>query len=213
MPSPNVFFTSKGREIVSGRLIGTNPTQAEPKNLGWGVGTPTAASSDVAPFQEAAEARVVGTSSQVTTTSTNDTYQVVGTITSSSAQTITETFLSDSASKPASTTLSAAISSTSASSISVTSASGFPGSGTYYVQIDGDVLGVTGSQATTTWTVTRGQNGSTAATHSSGATVTGGNIPGSSAVTNGNLLIHATFTGPALNAGDSLSATTKLSFY
>jgi hypothetical protein len=211
MPT-TVAFTSKGREIVSGRLIGTSPTQVEPKNLGWGIGSATAASSDVAPFQEATESRVAGTSSQVTTTSANDTYQVAGTLTSASSQTITETFLSDSASKPASTTLSAIISSTSATSITVTSAAGFPGSGNYNIQVDGEVMTVTAGQGTTTWTVTRGANGSTAATHASGATVTGGNTPGSTAVTNGSLLLHASFTGLALNNGDSLTATTKLSF-
>lgn len=207
-----VAFVSKGREIVSGRLIGTTPTQAEPKNFGWGTGAGTAATSDVAPFVEAAEARVAGTSSQQTTTSSNDTYQVVGTITSSSNQTITETFLSDSASKPQTTTCNGAISSTSSTSITVTSASGFPGSGNYSIQIDSEVLLVTGGQGTTTWTVTRGTNGSTAATHSNGAVITGGNAPGSTAVTNGSLLIHASFTGLALNTGDSLTGTTKLSF-
>ncbi|WP_439947179.1 hypothetical protein [Streptomyces sp. BBFR109] len=207
-----VAFTSKGREIVAGRLIGTTPSQAEPKYLGWGTGAGTAASSDVAPFTEAAESRVTGTSSQVTTTSTNDTYQVVGTLTAGSSETITETFLSDSASKPAATTLSAAVSTTGATTISVTSASGFPGSGNYNIQVDSEVMTVTGGQGTTTWTVTRGVNGSTAATHASGATVTGGNPPGSTAVTNGSLLIHASFTGLALNSGDSLTATMKLSF-
>ncbi|MEU1800890.1 hypothetical protein [Streptomyces sp. NPDC019937] len=211
MPT-TVAFTSKGREIVTGRMIGTSPTQAEPKNLGWGTGAGTAAATDVAPFTEAAEARVAGTSSLVTTTSTNDTYQVVGTITSASSQTITETFLSDSASKPASTTANGAIASTSSTSITVTSASGFPGSGNYNIQIDSEVMTVTGGQGTTTWTVTRGANGSTAATHSNGAVITGGNTSGSSAVTNGSLLIHASFTGLALNSGDSLTATTKLSF-
>ncbi|MFF1284292.1 hypothetical protein ACFVY4_26570 [Streptomyces sp. NPDC058299] len=211
MPT-TVVFTAKGREIVASRLIGATPSQTEPKNLGWGIGAGTAAASDIAPFQEAAEARVVGTSSQVTTTSTNDTYQVVGTLSSGSSQTITETFLSDSASKPAATTLSSAVSSTSSTSISVSSASGFPGSGNYNIQIDGEVMTVTGGQGTTTWTVTRGVNGSAAATHSAGATVTGGNTPGSSAVSAGNLLIHASFTGLALNSGDTLTATTKLSF-
>jgi hypothetical protein len=207
-----VAFTSKGREIVASRLIGTTPTQAEPKNIGWGIGAGTAAATDVAPFQEATEARVVGTSSQVTTTSTGDTYQVAGTITSGSSQTITETFVGDSASKPAATTLSGAISTTGATSISVTSASGFPGSGNYNIQVDSEVMTVTAGQGTTTWTVTRGVNGTTAATHSAGATVTGGNPPGSTAVTNGSLLIHASFTGLALNSGDTLTATTKLSF-
>lgn len=207
-----VAFTAKGREIVASRLIGTTPSQSEPKNLGWGIGTGTAATSDVAPFQEASEARVAGTSSQVTTTSTNDTYQVTGTLSSGSSQTITETFLSDSASKPPATTLSAAISSTTATSLTVTSAASFPSSGNYAIQVDGEVMTVTGGQGTTTWTVTRGVNGSTAATHSAGATVTGGNAPGSTAVTGGSLLIHASFTGLALNSGDTLTATTKLSF-
>lgn len=211
MPT-TVSFTSKGREIVAGRLIGATPTQGEPKYLGWGTGAGTAASSDVAPFKEATEARVTGTPSQQTTTSTNDTYQVIGTITSASSQTITETFLGDSASKPASTTLSASVASTGATTISVTSASGFPGSGTYAIQVDSEVMLVTGGQGTTTWTVTRGANGSTAATHSNGAAVTGGNNPGSAAVTNGSLLIHASFDGLAFNNGDSLQSTVKLSF-
>ncbi|MHB9861966.1 hypothetical protein [Streptomyces sp. YIM S03343] len=206
-----VAFTSKGREIVASRLIGATPAQAEPKYIGWGIGGGTAAATDIAPFQEAAEARVTGTSSQVTTTSTNDTYQASGTLTSASSQTITETFLSDSPSKPAATTLSAAVSSTTATSITVTSASGFPGSGNYNIQIDSEVMTVTAGQGTTTWTVTRGANGSAAATHSAGATVTGGNTPGSTAVTNGSLFIHASFTGLALNSGDTLTATTKLS--
>lgn len=205
-----VAFTSKGREIVTGRLIGATPTQGEPKYLGWGTGAGTAAVTDVAPIKEASEARVTGTPTQATGTSANDTYQVVGTLTSASSQTITETVLADSASKPASTTLSAAVSTTGATTISVTSAAGFPGSGTYAIQVDSEVMLVTGGQGTTTWTVTRGANGSTAATHSSGATVTGGNNPGSTAVTNGSLLLHATFDGLALNNGDSLTATVKL---
>ncbi|MFE5037174.1 hypothetical protein [Streptomyces sp. NPDC056683] len=211
MPT-TVAFTSKGREIVASRLIGATPSQTEPKNVGWGIGAGTAAATDIAPFQEASEARVAGTSSQVTTASANDTYQVAGTLTSASSQTITETFLSDSASKPAATTLSGAIATTSATSITVTSAAGFPGSGNYNIQVDSEVMTVTGGQGTTTWTVTRGVNGSTAATHSGGATVTGGNTPGSSAVSNGSLFVHASFTGLALNSGDTLTATTKLSF-
>lgn len=208
-----VAFTRTGRTIVAGRLTGAGaPSQAEPKNLGWGTGSGTANATDIAPFTEAAEARVAGTSSLVTTTTTSDTYQVVGTITSSSNQTITETFLADSTTKAPSTTLSAAITTTTGTSISVTSASGFPGSGNYDIMIDSECMTVTAGQGTTTWTVTRNVNGSTAATHSSGAVVTGGNTPGSTAVSGGSVLIHASFTGLALNSGDSLSATTKLSF-
>lgn len=70
-----------------------------------------------------------------------------------------------------STTLSAAITTTSATSLTVTSASGFPAVGTYLVQIDSELLLVTAGQGTTTWTVTRGVGGTTAATHTNGTAV------------------------------------------
>lgn len=207
-----VVYTSRARDLITSWINGGTPTA--PKAVGWGINAtnPTAAASDVAPFQEAAEARVTGTSSIVTGTTTNDTYQVVGTITSASGQTINESILGLTTTKPQSTTLSAAITTTGATSISVTSASGFPGSGNYAIQIDSEVLLVTGGQGTTTWTVTRGYNGSAAATHSNGATVTGGNPPGSSAVTNGDLFMHASYTGLALNSGDALQGTWQLKF-
>jgi hypothetical protein len=50
-------------------------------------------------------------------------------------------------------------------SVSVLSASGFPGSGNYYVMCESEQMQVTGGQGTTTWTVTRGTNGTSAATH------------------------------------------------
>ena len=55
--------------------------------------------------------------------------------------------------------------------ITVASAAGFPTSGAYYVRIDNEVLQVTGGQGTTTWTVSRGQLGTAAATHAIGAVV------------------------------------------
>jgi hypothetical protein len=56
--------------------------------------------------------------------------------------------------------------------IAVAAAAGFPAAGTYYVRIDSEVLAVTGGQGTATWTVARGQLGTAAAAHASGATVT-----------------------------------------
>ena len=56
--------------------------------------------------------------------------------------------------------------------ITVASAAGFPTTGAYYVRIDNEVLQVTGGQGTTTWTVARGQLGTTAASHLTGAVVT-----------------------------------------
>ncbi|CAN5335283.1 hypothetical protein BH10ACI2_BH10ACI2_21050 [soil metagenome] len=70
-----------------------------------------------------------------------------------------------------STTLSAAISSSGATSITITSATGFPAAGDFIIQIDSELLKVTAGHGTTTWTVTRGFNGTTAATHSNSVAV------------------------------------------
>jgi len=72
---------------------------------------------------------------------------------------------------PKMTKLSASMSS-GATALSVTSASGFPSSGSYYIQIQSEVMQVTGGQGTTSWTVSRGQLGTSAASHGSNATVT-----------------------------------------
>jgi hypothetical protein len=72
----------------------------------------------------------------------------------------------------AQTTLSAAITSTIGTSLSVASASGFPSSAQYRIRVDNELMLVTAGAGTTTWTVTRGLEGTTAATHSNGATVT-----------------------------------------
>jgi hypothetical protein len=70
----------------------------------------------------------------------------------------------------ASTTLSAAIVSTGATTLTVASTSAFPGSGNFRVLIDNELVIVTGV-AGTTWTITRGAEGTTAATHLNGAAV------------------------------------------
>lgn len=207
-----VLVTAKGREVVCNSLKGT---ATEPKNLGWGTGGVaggpfTAAVTDVAAFQEGAESRVVGTSSIVTTTTTNDTYQVVGTITSLSNQTIAEVLLSDSATKPFSTTVAAGgvVGSNSATTLNV-AASYTPANNTS-VQIRTEVMTVTAGTGTTALTVTRGANGSAAiSTIAASDIVTMGNAPGT-ATSNGTLFLHASFTGLPLNTGDSLSSTVQV---
>ncbi|HEY3717866.1 MAG TPA: multicopper oxidase domain-containing protein [Jatrophihabitantaceae bacterium] len=58
-------------------------------------------------------------------------------------------------------------------SITVASAAGFPTAPGYYIRIDNEVMQVTAGAGTTTWTVARGQLGtSPPATHASGATIT-----------------------------------------
>lgn len=81
--------TNGGRKVITHR-IKADGTYNEPKYIAWGTGAGTAAVTDTALFTASAEARTAGTSSIVTTTVTEDTYQVVGTITSLSNQTITE---------------------------------------------------------------------------------------------------------------------------
>lgn len=210
--------TTCGDSIVSARMIGTSPTQAEPKILGWGLGGVaggpfTAARSDVAPFDEAPETRVTGTSSQATTTTTNDTYQVVGTITcvQGGGETIAEVFLSDSATKPFATTWATAPSGTGGTTGTL-SASYTPANNTY-IQCRTEVMKVTAGTGTTSLTITRAQNGSTAVSQSNGDEVTCGNVPPAGAGTGtGNLFVHASFTGLALNNGDSLQSTISVAF-
>jgi hypothetical protein len=204
-----VVVTARGREVIAGRMVGT---ATEPKQLGWGTGGIaggpfTAAVTDVAAFSEAAEARVAGTSSIATTTTTNDSYQVIGTITSASAQTIAEVLLSDSGTKPFSTTVAAGgvVGSNSSTTLN-TAASYTPANGTY-VQIRTEVMQVTAGTGTTALTVARAANGSSAiSTIAVADATTMGNVPGV-ATANGTLYLHASFTGLALNISDSLQST------
>lgn len=68
-----------------------------PKYLQWGTGTGAAASANVVTTTTTTESRATGTVSQVTTTQTNDTYQVVGTITAAGTRAITEVGVFDAA--------------------------------------------------------------------------------------------------------------------
>ena len=86
-------------------------------------------------------------------------------------------FLTTSVSAPATSTLSAAITTTTATSFTVASGTGFRSEGRFAVKIDSEWILVTRSG--TTFTVEaggRGIFGTTAATHSNGATVSQGNL-------------------------------------
>lgn len=93
LPAATVI-TNAGQAIVTNRMTGAG---TEPKFVMWGTGAGTAAVTDTTLFTETTdEARTTGTSSRVTTTVTNDTYQVVGTITVATAgKTITNVGLFD----------------------------------------------------------------------------------------------------------------------
>jgi hypothetical protein len=81
-----------GLAIVTNRLISAG---TEPKYVDSGVGTTDPAVGNTGLETPNGEDRVAGTSSRVTTNATNDTYQVVGTITYATAGAITEVGLFD----------------------------------------------------------------------------------------------------------------------
>ena len=80
------------QKMIDG-IYGTSITA--PTYIGWGTGTTAAAVTDTALQTPSAESRTNGTKSKVTTTFSNDTLQVTGTVTSSSSQTISEAALFD----------------------------------------------------------------------------------------------------------------------
>lgn len=86
--------TNAGLAIITNRMIGSG---TEPKWVAMGTGAGTAAVSDTTLFTEV-ESRTDGTSSRTTTTATNDTYRVVGTITATASRSVTNAGLFDASS-------------------------------------------------------------------------------------------------------------------
>lgn len=80
-------LTSAGKAIVTNLVSGLGGTVG--KWIGWGTGAGTAAVGDTDVFTASAEARTVGTPTRTTTSVTNDTFQVTGTITATGSRSIT----------------------------------------------------------------------------------------------------------------------------
>src|ERR1051325_4652031 len=99
-------YTSVGKNWVADKMrytnnvavgiISTQPNDT-PRFIGWGTGAGTAAVGDTTLFTESSDpaTRATATLSGVTTTVTGDTFQAVGTLTSSTTQTITNAGLFD----------------------------------------------------------------------------------------------------------------------
>jgi len=85
-------ITNSGLEIISDRIKGDGTS---PNYVAWGTGTNEADVTDTQLQTESAEDRTSGTESVTTTTTTGDTYQVVGEIISLGTQAITELGLFD----------------------------------------------------------------------------------------------------------------------
>jgi hypothetical protein len=85
------LLTNTGHAVVTNRIQGSGTT---PNYVAWGTGAGTTSATDTTLFTETGT-RTAGTASQQTTSITNDTYQVVGTMTAGSALTITNAGLFD----------------------------------------------------------------------------------------------------------------------
>jgi hypothetical protein len=86
------LVVATGRAAITAALVTANSL----KQFGWGTSAGTTADGDTTLFGEKAldlssttGTRVAGTPSQVTTTTTNDTYQVTATLTATGAGTVT----------------------------------------------------------------------------------------------------------------------------
>ena len=86
------LLVNTGKAIVTNYLAGGAATQ--PKYVAWGTGAGTTAAADTTLFTEVLP-RVSGTATQATTSTTDDTYQVVGTQTAGTSETITNAGLFD----------------------------------------------------------------------------------------------------------------------
>lgn len=227
----NVNVVNRGFEYVCQWMSGTATTVnwTYPTFIGWGgangynaVSTTLPASgpstvittgqwSDVAPYQEFSETRVAGTASVTgnTVAAGSVTTQVTGTITAGSGESVGESFLVFSSTKPSPFTLSGPVT-TGAASLTV-STSGATANG--YYQLNNEVVLVTSTAASNVWNITRAQNGSSANTAKTGDVVTNGNPPGYG-IANPNhadMFAHAGFIQLALNSGDSIAFTWQIS--
>ena len=88
------LLVNTGKAVVTNRIKNGATGATEPNYVAWGTGAGTAAAADTTLFTEIGT-RVAGTSTQVTTSTTNDTYQVVGTQTAGGSVTITNAGLFD----------------------------------------------------------------------------------------------------------------------
>jgi hypothetical protein len=93
LPFLATYMVNGGEAITTNRIHGAG---TEPLNIGWGTGTGTTAKTDTSLFTEVATdlvstsgSRTAGTGAQVTTTNTNDTYQVTGTRSATGSGTVT----------------------------------------------------------------------------------------------------------------------------
>ena len=85
------LLVNTGKAVVTNRILGSG---TQPNYVAWGTGAGTTAATDTTLFTETGT-RTSGTMSQQTTSVTNDTFQVVGTMTAGASLAITNAGLFD----------------------------------------------------------------------------------------------------------------------
>jgi hypothetical protein len=164
--------------------------------------------NDVAPYFELTESRQAGTASVINNTvgGSYSTFQVTGTITATAIESVGESFLVFSSTKPAMSSVATGNMTNVQTSLTTATAMGVVAP--YYIQIDNEVLYVSATAASNVLTVVRGTNATTGVAHNQNAGVTLGNPPGIAAATNhGDMFAHAGFQALALNNADSIAFT------
>jgi hypothetical protein len=88
------LLVNTGKAVVTNRIKNGATGATEPSYVAWGTGSGTTAAADTTLFTETGT-RTAGTSTQQTTSTTNDTYQVIGTMTAGGTLAITNAGLFD----------------------------------------------------------------------------------------------------------------------
>jgi hypothetical protein len=197
------IITNVGHAGANGRM--SNQGSYNPfTNLALGTGTLSVGATDMALFIEATgngSNRVAATASQVTTSVTNDTTQLVHTWNFTTAFAITEEGIFDGTTAPVQTTTTQ---SRVAGDTSVTVASGTGFVNNDFLQWEQEIIQVTAGGGSGTFsTIVRAQKGTSAASHASGTTLNDITANGN------NLLAHQGFSVVNVANGDSLQVTHK----
>lgn len=196
------LITNVGHAAANGRM--SNQGGYSPfVNIAIGTGTGAAAATDRALQIEIAAnggQRGAATATQVTTSVTNDTTQLVKTFTFTGSYAVTEEGIVDNTTAPTQTTTTQSRINTD-TTVTVTSGTGIANND--YLQWETEIVQVTSGGGTGTLTISRGQLGTTAASHASGTTVN--DITANAA----NLLARQQFSAINVVSGDSIQFTHK----
>jgi len=195
------YLVSDGRNLTVSLLVAAS---GRPSYLGFGTGSGNTSPSDQALFTEISGSRISATVSKVTTTTSGDTYQLVGTFTATSSGTLTNIGVFGTGNSPVQSQLIAPISSNSQSSIGINGYGGWPTSYPFNIQVSTEVMTAVSGNGSSLLYVTRGRNGSTALTSAAiGTTVT---------QVTGTLFAKTNFGGFPITPGDTLQFTIGIQY-